>query len=111
MSTLLKAFVLIWPFLRSVIFKDRTVLEVVVANRQVTYMFAALVFVAATLYVTTEELAATNAELYRVRVELSSYNLECDCAAPIDTVALTGLDVCQTPTVYDKTNLMDRLLN
>lgn len=110
MTTILKALVLFWPFIKSLIFKDRTVLEVIHANKQFTYMFIVLVFVTTVLYLTTHELAATNDRLEAVLRKQDSLELECTCAPPAETDLLLNPEVCTANRVYDKSYLTERLL-
>lgn len=111
MTTILKALVLFWPFIKSLIFKDRTVREVIRANRQFTYMFIVLVFVTAVLYLTAHELAATNDQLEAALSKMDSLALECSCAPPAETDLLVNPEVCSANRAYDKTDLTERLLN
>lgn len=74
----IKALIVIWPFLKSVAFKDRTIREVLRANRQFTWLFALLVVVLLTLHLTIhtladqkKQLALRQAELERVHRQLA----------------------------------------
>lgn len=81
MSLLVKALLLLWPFLRVAIFGDRSWREVVVENKHVValwWMIIVLVFVGFLQYVA---LNAVKSENISLRSELAQV-----CPAPNDTL-------------------------
>lgn len=72
-----KAIQLLWPFLKRAIFGDRTIREVLLEHKHVTYMFAILLFMTLSLSITLKELVAaraTNGGL-KEQVELPAPNV------------------------------------
>lgn len=81
MSLLVKALLLLWPFLRRAIFGDRSWREVVVENKHVValwFMIIILIFVGAVQYIT---LHAVKSENISLKLELAQV-----CPAPNDTL-------------------------
>ena len=81
LSTILKALVVVWPFFKALIFKDRSAMEVLSDNKQFTGMFVVLVVVALMFYVTLNELSETKVVLQAREQELSQ--LQKRCRAPV----------------------------
>ena len=72
-----KAIHLLWPFLKRAIFGDRTIREVLLEHKHVTYMFAILLFMTLSLSITLKELVAaraTNRDLEE-QIELPTPNI------------------------------------
>jgi hypothetical protein len=108
-----KALIIGWPFLRSIIFKDRTVKEVLLANRQFTCLFGLLVVVVFTLYLTVATLAETKAllllsqaEAARLKTQLESS--QADTRPQADHEVLLTATNC-VPVAYDKSRLLQIL--
>lgn len=87
---LLKALRLLWPYLRSAIFKDRTVTEVIVENLHITIMLGFIMALILMLSITTLQLSDLKEAraLARSRVTTS---VSCDCYEAIDPHRLTEL--------------------
>lgn len=86
----LKAFVLFWPFLKNIVFKDRTVREVLAENRQFTWLFGVLLITLVTLYLTVstlsdtkQQLATTQQELARLRQGAPPVTVGPQCPPPV----------------------------
>lgn len=106
LSTFLKALLVIWPFFKALIFKDRSAVEVLNDNRQFTGLFAVLVVVAMMFYVTLNELSETKLALQAREHELFQLQEKC-----------RESDACDGPPPplekeqngYDKSPLLDML--
>lgn len=87
---LLKALRLLWPYLRSAIFKDRTVTEVIVENLHITIMLGFILVLILMLGITTLQLSDLKEAraLSRSRVTTP---VSCDCYEAIDPHRLTEL--------------------
>lgn len=103
----LKALLVFWPFFRSVIFKDRPVLEVMRANLQFTVLFVMLVAVSSMLYVTAGRLSESKRTILRTEAALHAKDVD------NDRLQLRLIDVkelrqaCESD--YDKTRIIDLL--
>lgn len=107
-----KAFILIWPFLKNVIFKDRTIREVINDNRQFTVMFGLLVILMSTLMLTSSYLADTKADLQKasVKIEFLLSQLEMDVGDRqcVQTVPVVVIEECENGSP-DRDGLFDIL--
>lgn len=89
-----KGCVLVWPWLKAAVFKDRTVLEVILENKHLTGMLLLLCLLIGALFMTTFALSDTK-DAYRVARE------------QLDQ--LQRPTVCVAPTTFDRDKL-DQLL-
>jgi hypothetical protein len=97
----------VWPFIKAVIFKDRSVMEVLNDNRQFTRLFAVLVVVALMFYVTLNELSETKVALKTSEQEVTQLRNECS-STPIPDDDVPTSD--KPPrTLYDKRQLLEML--
>jgi hypothetical protein len=64
---LFKALRLLWPYLRSAIFKDRTVVEVIKENLLFTYMLGIILMLVVTLAISTIRLSELKEEQAALR--------------------------------------------
>lgn len=62
MSLTIKALLLIWPFLKRALFGDRTIKEVVLANKHITVVYICFGLVAIALVYGVVELSAVKSE-------------------------------------------------
>jgi hypothetical protein len=67
-----KALIVIWPFLKSAIFKDRTVGEVIAENKHITVMLALNVVMLVSLVLTTQALAYYKDEYIKTKSTVSA---------------------------------------
>lgn len=67
MSLAIKALLLFWPFLKRALFGDRTIKEVVLANRHITVVNACLVLMFLAFMNATIELSVVKSENIRLR--------------------------------------------
>ena len=67
---ILKALIIIWPFLKNIAFKDQTIQEAIQANRQFTYLFVLTMIVVLTLMVTSLALSETKEKLQVMQDQL-----------------------------------------
>lgn len=108
---ILKTLVVLWPFLKNIVFKDRTVLEALRANKQFTTLFALLIIVIITLLVTVLALSDTKNKLQLTQREIeqlhTNYSREYTRNQPIIKERI--IEDCVDPDIYDKTNVL-RLL-
>lgn len=106
LSTIFKALLVVWPFFKALIFKDRSAIEVLNDNRQFTGLFVVLVVVAMMFYVTLNELSETKLALQAREHELIQLQKKCRddsvCGGPPPTLE-------QQDDVYDKSPLLDML--
>lgn len=86
---LLKALRLLWPYLRSAIFKDRTVAEVIRENAHITVMLVFVICLIMSLALSTLKLSELK-ELNRVR-KVEVITLSCSCDRPLNTQRLQEL--------------------
>lgn len=107
-TTIVKALVVIWPFFKAVILKDRSAMEVLDDNRHLTGMFVVIIVVALMFYVTLTELSETKTVLKAREQEISQ--LRRSCIEP-KTPGVTPLDDDTTvlETQYDKNPLLEML--
>lgn len=62
-----KALLLLWPFLKRAIFGDRTVREVMLENKHVTFMFATVLILSTSLILTIGELNDVKSENWKLK--------------------------------------------
>lgn len=87
-----KGCVLVWPWLKAAIFKDRTVMEVIVENKHLTGMLLLLCLLIGALLMTTFALSDTK-DAYRVaRDQLEQLHRTGVCIAPATTFDRARLD-------------------
>jgi hypothetical protein len=80
---LFKALRLLWPYLRSAIFKDRTVVEVIRENLLFTYMLGIILMLVLSLVISTIRLSELKEEQAAHRA--GTANVPCTCVAPFET--------------------------
>jgi hypothetical protein len=83
-SLVMKALLLIWPFLKRAIFKDRTVTEVMLENKHVTVMFIMILLLLGSLVMVTSELNAVRSAHRLTKAELISGE---KCLPPEETLS------------------------
>ena len=67
LSLTAKALLLLWPFLKRAIFGDRTVKEVMLENKHVTFMFAIVLMLSMSLILTIGELNDVKSENWKIK--------------------------------------------
>jgi hypothetical protein len=89
---ILKALVLLWPFLKAAVFKERTVKEVILENKHLTGMLLLLCLLTGALFMTTLALSDTK-DAYRVsREQLAELQKSSACLVPVfDKAKLNSL--------------------
>lgn len=87
---LLKALRLLWPYLRSAIFKDRTVSEVIAENLHVTVMLGLILSLIVMLSITTLQLSDLKEARALARSRVTT-PVSCDCYEAIDPNRLKEL--------------------
>lgn len=121
LKVIIKALLVFWPFLKNIIFKDRTVREVIADNMQLTIIAGFMVIVSTTLYVTVSALADTKQLLSTALTEVTALRLEVARLkaltpppdgelAPItyDAECASNSDKCNV-VIYDKSHLIELL--
>ena len=86
---LFKALRLLWPYLRSAIFKDRTVVEVIRENKHFTGMLGLILLLVWALAISTMRLSELKEEHTARKVD--SANVPCTCASPFETSRFNDL--------------------
>ncbi|BEG72428.1 hypothetical protein [Pseudomonas phage PA1C] len=79
LSLTAKALLLLWPFLKRAIFGDRTVREVMLENKHVTFMFAMVLVLAMSLMLTIGELNDVKSENWKLKQRP-------ECVCDVDSV-------------------------
>jgi hypothetical protein len=79
-SVTTQALLTIWPFLKRAIFRDRPILQVVLENRHITFMFLLLGLLFSTVVWVTRELEVVKVENVRLRSELEGVRTQIDSA-------------------------------
>ena len=67
----IKALLLIWPFLKRAVFGDRTIKEVMLENKHVTFMFAVVVILLLSFFMTVSELDEVRSENVALKKQLA----------------------------------------
>lgn len=81
MSLTIRALLLIWPFLKRALFGDRTIKELVLANKHITVVNVCLVIVFLAFMNTTIELNVVKSENHQLVKQLTQV-----CPVPKDTL-------------------------
>lgn len=107
-----KALITFWPFLKNVIFKDRTVREAIRANKQFTILFALLILVITTLLLTVYVLSNVKEELrlYQREIETLQHTnrrTQDDLMCEVETEPPPDLN----HYTYDKEDIIQLLLD
>lgn len=89
----LKALRLLWPYLRSAIFRDRTVAEVIHENLHITMMLGLIILLTIALAMTTLKLSELKAT--RRVVPITVAEVPPDCTPPFNIERL--LDLLREP--------------
>lgn len=110
---LLKGLILVWPFIKNIIFKDRTVWEVLRDNAHLTMLFYLIMIVAMTLYLTATALSNAKVELMaqlEVNAALTTRitELELELTQYKTTSVVDGAGEC-VPGLYDRSEVLDLL--
>lgn len=79
---LFKALRLLWPYLRSAIFKDRTVVEVIKENVHFTYMLGIILVLVFALTISTIRLSELKEQ---AAAKAEPVIAPCSCVAPFET--------------------------
>lgn len=85
MSLTIKALLLFWPFLKRAVFGERTVKEVMLENKHVTFMFAVVVVLLLSFFVTVSELNEVRTENVSLKSQLHQM-----CIAPATDLTLSA---------------------
>lgn len=80
---LFKALRLLWPYLRSAIFKDRTVVEVLKENVHFTYMLGIILVLVVALAISTIRLSELKEE--QAALKAGTVIAPCSCTTPFET--------------------------
>lgn len=87
---ILKALRLLWPYVRSAIFRDRTVIEVIIENLHITIMLGLIIILVVMLSITTLQLSDIKEARELARHRASS-SVTCDCNDNLNTNRLKEL--------------------
>lgn len=87
---ILKALRLLWPYLRSAIFRDRTITEVIVENLHITIMLGFIMVMIVMLSITTLQLSDIKEARALARSRVST-PVACDCYDNLNTNRLKEL--------------------
>lgn len=75
-SIAIKALLLVWPFLKRAIFRDRTVVEVLLENKHVTFIFSIVLVLLVSFLMTVNELNDVRSENLILKDKLEQ---KCEC--------------------------------
>ena len=84
-----KALRLLWPYLRSAIFKDRTVTEVIKENQHLTWMLVLIMMLVFALVIATIRLSELKEEI--AAKQKVSPETSCLCVDPFEAARLNDL--------------------
>lgn len=110
-KVIVKALIVLWPFLKSIIFKDRPVREVLRANRHFTWLFIIMLFVIVVFGATIDTLAGTQRFLNTTLAQLKEIQTELETVKEkYETLKeeQASINECR-PNTYDKSRLMEML--
>ncbi|MNC18891.1 hypothetical protein D3C87_1300880 [compost metagenome] len=85
---LFKALRLLWPYLRSAIFKDRTVVEVIRENKHFTCMLGLILLLVWALAISTMRVSELKEQAAR---KVDPANVATSCTSPFETSRLNDL--------------------
>jgi DMSO/TMAO reductase YedYZ heme-binding membrane subunit len=85
---LFKALRLLWPYLRSAIFKDRTVIEVIRENKHFTGMLGLILLLVWALAISTMRVSELKEQAAR---KVDPANVAVTCTSPFETSRLNDL--------------------
>lgn len=81
---MLKALFIIWPFLKTAIFRERTIVEVIKENKHLTAMQVVILLLSITLGITTAELADYKVNYRALQQRLIESSTRCSPESPED---------------------------
>lgn len=102
---ILKLLVTLWPFLKNIIFKDRTIREVLKTNKQFTLLFGLLVMVTISLLMTVQSLTEIRSQHLLAINEIRKLR---STKPPINEL-LSDCEPCICDDPYNKQRIIDLL--
>lgn len=111
-----KTLIILWPFLKNVVFKDRTVLEVLANNKHITLMMVMVLLMMLTIVSATNKLSAVNKHATSTHELLAEAKEKIVQLEQELEVVKASIKECPPPSkpmeeVYDKKWIIDSLKN
>lgn len=106
MLRFIKALIVIWPFLKSLVFQDRNVRDVLYANRHFTWLFVLLLVVVLVFHITLNYLVSGHHMIQRQQVEIQRLRQQLSLPPPTASDGEVALTDC-AGILYDPSQFID----